>query len=97
MTFLLLCLLILASYRLSRLISKDSIFEPFREWLGKQASNRNRFWLFVAELFHCPYCLGIWISAGFALTVSHSFLEWSLHTLAIAGGQSLLQELSDHA
>jgi hypothetical protein len=97
MNFLLLCLLILACYRVANLISKDVITEFFRAWLGRLASNRNSFWMFVAELFHCPYCLGVWIAAVLAIPVSRSLLEWLLHTLAIAGGQYLLQELSDHA
>lgn len=97
MTFLLLALLILATYRLTRLISKDYIFEPLRRALGRLAARRSKFWLFVAELFACPHCLGVWISAVMALAVAHSFFEWCLFAMAFAGGQSLLQDLSDHS
>lgn len=97
MTFLLLSLLVLACYRLAKLISKDLITEPVRNWFGRKASNGHQAWGFVAELIHCPHCTGVWIAAGLSLSVAHNLLEWCLYTLSIAGGQSLLQELSDHA
>lgn len=90
-------LLVLAVYRLARLISKDLIFEWFRLWLGRKAAGRSYVWLTIAELFHCPYCLGVWFSGAAALLYAHTFLEWLLYTLAIAGGQAFLQEMVDHA
>lgn len=97
MTFLLLVLAILATYRLARLISKDYMLEWFRLWLGKKAAGRSFVWLSTAELFHCPYCLGIWIAGFLSLYFAELPFEWCLYTLAIAGGQSLLQEMIDHA
>lgn len=97
MTILLFVLTVLATYRLARLISKDMFFEGFRRWLGKNAASRSLVWLFFAELFHCPYCLGIWIAAFWAVYFCTTLPEWFLYTLAIAGGQSLLQEMIDHA
>lgn len=90
-------LLVLATYRLARLISKDIISESFRRWLGRKAAGRSFTWLMLAELFHCPYCLGIWIAGLGALLYARSLVEWVLYTLAIAGGQSVLQEFADHA
>jgi hypothetical protein len=95
MTFLLLVLLILACYRLARLISQDLITEFIRNWFGRQAATGRPAWQFLAELVHCPYCTGVWMAAVLALSVSHTFLEWCLYTLAIAGGQSFLQNLND--
>lgn len=95
MTFLFLTLVILANYRLARLITKDMISEPFRRWLGKKAAGRNFIWLHTAELFHCPYCLGVWTAQIFALFFATSLLDWILLTLAIAGGQTFLQGLTD--
>lgn len=97
MNFLMLTLLILACYRLARLISKDLISEPLRRWVGRQASSQNKAWMLLAELLLCPYCVGVWAAMGLAFIVSHSFLEWCLYALAIAGGQSFLQEVSNHA
>lgn len=97
MTSLLFVIAILATYRLARLFSKDMFFEWFRRWLGQNAASQKVVPVFFAELFHCPYCLGIWIAAVFAFYFTNSFPEWLLYTLAIAGGQSLIQEMIDHA
>ena len=94
---MILIMLILVTYRLARLISRDIIFDRFRLWMGRKAASRDFFWLNVAELFHCPHCLGIWIAALLAIAPAHSFYEWFLYTLAIAGGQSFLQSWVDHA
>lgn len=59
MTALLLLLAVLAVARLTRLIAVDKILEPFRFWLGRRwPADSQRLYL-----FHCVWCLSIWIAA----------------------------------
>lgn len=67
-----------ASHKLSRLISKDKVTSPvrapFTELEGKggpaELEERSRgkgFQKAIGELLICPYCLGLWVVAGFSL------------------------------
>lgn len=94
---LLLFVLILACYRMARLVSMDTITEPVRRWVGRQASSQNKGWMFLAELLLCPYCVGLWVGFLLSTLIASSFTEWLLLSLAIAGGQSFLEEVSNNA
>jgi hypothetical protein len=86
--WLTLVLLILASYRLTHLITLDTITEPIRTRLASVP--------FLGELISCYWCAGIWVSA--LLVAGHYW--WPGPTgvialiLAIAGGQALVETLS---
>lgn len=86
-------LAILACYRLSQLLAIDdgpyNVFLEWRKWLGRRA-NGSTFWHNVAEMFHCPFCLGVWFAFPLALLIDGNFL---LLWLGIAGGQAFLEEL----
>jgi len=67
-----------ASHKLSRLISKDKVMSPLRapftELEGRggpaelEESSRGRgARKAIGELLVCPYCLGLWVVAAFAL------------------------------
>jgi hypothetical protein len=67
-----------ASHKLSRLISKDKVTSPLRapftELEGKggpaeleEASRGSGLQKAVGELLICPYCLGLWVVAGFSV------------------------------
>lgn len=67
-----------ASHKLSRLISKDKVTSPLRapftELEGKggpaeleEGSRGTGLRKAVGELLICPYCLGLWVVAGFSL------------------------------
>lgn len=67
-----------ASHKLSRLISKDKVTSPFRapftELQGKggpaeleEASRGTGVRKAIGELLVCPYCLGLWVVAGFSV------------------------------
>ncbi len=91
-------LAIFANYRLARLVATDDITYPVRLAVGRRASGKpaNHPWYFLAELVCCPYCLGVWFGAFFALlSRPKSFRAFLLSWLAIAGGQAALQELLD--
>jgi len=95
-----LLLLILASYRVSLLIAADEgpykIFDKFRKHLGQIAAKRGQgFWWEFSELFHCPFCLGVWMSLVllplyvYPSDLGNLFLLW----MGVTGGQNLLQKL----
>ncbi|HEX8752359.1 MAG TPA: DUF1360 domain-containing protein, partial [Solirubrobacterales bacterium] len=71
-------LLGVASHKLSRLVAKDKVTSPLRApftelegsggpaELEEQARGRG-LRRAVGELLICPYCLGLWVAAGFSL------------------------------
>lgn len=80
----LLAALILGSFRLTRLITRDSITEPMRSKVP------DRFKL--DEWVHCDWCAGVWVSGVVVLltdlitSVPVPLLTWA----AVAGGLGLL-------
>jgi hypothetical protein len=67
-----------ASHKLSRLISKDKVTAPLRapftEYEGQggpseleESSRGTGARKAIGELLICPYCLGLWVVAGFAV------------------------------
>lgn len=95
---LFLVLSIFACYRLAQFIAfSDAPFglmKRIRLFFGKKAgaSKEHGFWWSMAELVNCPYCTGLWIALLLAIILfpDHIFLYW----LAIAGGQSWLENIS---
>jgi hypothetical protein len=88
-------LAVFACYRLAQLIALDdgpySVFDRLRKELGWRAANENVFWQNMAELFHCPFCLGIWFAIPLAFYVGEGIIEIVIAWLAIAGAQAFLQ------
>lgn len=96
---ILVILAILATYRLARLLSRDTILEGLRRSIYRKASNPASGWYFIAELVKCPHCLGVWI-AFFTVIILSLYFHWMLLEgvliwLAVAGGQSFLQSIVD--
>lgn len=94
MNWLRLLILILADYRLARVISSDDISRQVRQAFGKRAAKLGEFSLawYVAEWLNCPYCQGVWGAGLLALLAHpHDWREWLTWTLAIAGGQVILE------
>ena len=98
--YFLFLLLVLACYRLSQLIAIDeglqSIFLELRTRLG--AYNRRPDGEAKTNLgrgISCPHCVGIWIALPLAIVGSGIHWYMLLWWLAIAGGQSLLWNLSE--
>lgn len=88
--------LVLASARVTRLITHDSIFTPVRQWVLIRAERhsiaRLQWW---DELLSCPWCTGMWVSfaatAGW-LTLPRETTLVIASTLALAYLVGVLEE-----
>lgn len=88
-----------AVYRISRMVTREdgpyAMFETLRLSLGKKAA-LNKTWKTLADLSNCPYCLGVWFSAIFAIKfVELGIIQYFTYALGIAGLQAFLQALED--
>lgn len=76
MTFILV-LLVLAHWRLTRVVTDDFILQWFRDWLDQHAA-------YLGYLVACTYCFGFWLAAPFAwvgyqfcgLSATEAWLAW---------------------
>jgi hypothetical protein len=86
-------LAILAAYRLARLLSLEAgpgmVLARLRAWLGNRS-------VFLGTLFECPLCLGVWVAFALTPLVLLPLGEIILLPFAIAGGQCILQLVTDH-
>lgn len=98
-----LILCVLASFRIAQLIALDDgpiyIFDAIRRLFGRMAAGEyHSFKTSLADLFHCPYCVGIWSSAlmivllVYPTVVGDIILLW----LGISGAQAWLQGIVEH-
>lgn len=89
---------IFANYRVAQLITLDvgpfGMFDRIRKFLGRRADN-NLLWRELAELVHCPYCIGVWIACVPALLLAQDIPAFFLLGLGVAGAQAFLQSLTD--
>lgn len=91
-----------ACHRIAQLLTIDlgpfHIFDNFRRALGRKAalSTAPTLYTALAELFNCPYCVGIWVSIIMVLPVLFpgAIGDIVLVGLGIAGYQSLFQDFS---
>lgn len=89
--------LVLAAYRITRLIAVDDLTAPLRERARQWSFGPTRFGgpaVMLYELVTCPFCVGVWVSAAVVLFAANTVVplhwEWVvLVTAAVAGGQSL--------
>lgn len=95
-------LLVLAAYRLTRLVTRDSIWEGTRDRLGARLVDQGSgLGAKVAELITCPYCAGVWVSAlVVAFAAANNLivlpLDAALITVpAVAGAQALCSAVDD--
>jgi uncharacterized protein DUF1360 len=99
-----LALVTVATHKASRLISKDRVtsavrapFTRYQEDDGRgevsEAARGHGLRRAVGELLVCPYCIGLWISAGFAagLLVAPRFTRWFAAVLVALFGADVLQ------
>jgi len=89
-------LAVFACYRLAELIAIDDgpgdVFVSLRFKLGAYNFGGNgRPDTSLGRFIECPYCLGIWFAAVFALVLWPSGWMTPVYWLAIAGGQAFLQ------
>jgi Protein of unknown function (DUF1360) len=101
-----LLLVTVASHKASRLIAKDRVATPLRAPFTRFQSDRDAgpgevderprgrgIRRAIGELLVCPYCLGMWTSAGFVagLLVAPRFTRWVAAVFASFFGSELLQ------
>lgn len=91
-----LALLVLASYRLSRIAVEDTVFDRPRSAIVRWA-DRRRWTQFIGGILSCTWCGGWWISvtlyavwAATAGSGNHANVEHIAAAAAVAGGQGLL-------
>lgn len=86
---------ILATWRIARIVTKDTVSDQARKIVGKQAAGKKQYspeW-YLAELINCQFCVGVWASILVAFLVSDhkkGVKSYLLNFMAIAGGQNLL-------
>jgi hypothetical protein len=97
-TFVVFLALVLATYRLARLVCIDDITAPVRAWTYRfHAGSQARWSRWMVALLQCPHCIGVWIS--FAVTAvwlwasqgwNVGTVEYLILAVAVAGGQSVV-------
>ena len=99
-----LALVTLATHKLSRLIAKarvtSALRHPFTRYQGdagpgevEEAARGRGLRRAIGELLICPYCLGMWIAAGFTagLAVAPRPTRWLASVFAALFGSDVLQ------
>jgi hypothetical protein len=99
-----LALVTVATHKASRLVSKDRVTSAVRAPFTRyqyddgpgevsEAARGRGLRRAVGELLVCPYCIGMWISAGFAagLLVAPRFTRWFAAVLVALFGADVLQ------
>lgn len=61
LTFVLMCL---GSYRLTRIVTADTLTDWFREGLKVRAEEGSFWWEKALQLFECPFCWGFYVSTA---------------------------------
>lgn len=80
-----LIVLILASFRVTRMVTRDTIFDPLRDRIPDSETG-------LGYLIRCDWCAGVWVS-GIIVGVTAQLISIPLPVLvwlACAGGLGLL-------
>src|SRR5579875_1170690 len=104
-----LLLVTVATHKLSRLIAKDRVTSavraPFTRPQGdggpgevEEAATSSGLRRAIGELVICPYCLGLWLAAGFAagLVLAPRPTRWVASVLSAVFGSDVLQIAYKH-
>lgn len=82
MSILLAVLVLVATWRLARLITADFITEPIRAWAARRGEK-------LGYLFECPWCLSIWLAPILvvpAVLWPDNRLVWAVMLILAASG-----------
>jgi hypothetical protein len=55
----------LATYRTTRLFTRDTILNPIRNWIWKKSPPEKSF---IGYLLTCEWCMSVWVGSGFVLS-----------------------------
>lgn len=82
-------LCVLATWRVARLVAhEDGPWDVILHLRRRAGSGM------LGRLMDCPYCVGVWAAAGFALALSTGPLEWGLAWWGVAGGAALIERFT---
>lgn len=104
MVIIQLLIAILATYRLAHFLPQDEgpffIFTRIRNYTATKAMNENNelgFWTNIDNGINCAYCCGLYTAMFVVLVVlwQNYYGNILLLIFAVAGGQTLLQKVSD--
>jgi len=95
MTAVLVVVVVLASWRLARLLSVDEIFRPARERVIDRAGADSQ----IAYLVTCPWCISVWSSPPLiaaAVWWPQNRVVWIVAlSLAASGFAGIMQSVED--
>lgn len=83
----------LAAYRLTRLVTEDTITKPLRDEIVDRGSTvpgfagtgqPGRGWRYAAKLVECPWCAGFWIACGVTIARRVAPRVWEPVAVALA-------------
>lgn len=81
-----LTLLVLASARVTHLLTTDTIAEPVRLLFARTDWGNT--------LIHCPWCIGFWVSVALTtllVALPHPLVYWALTILAVSWALAFLE------
>ena len=85
-------LIALATYRLTRLVISDAIFESTRNRIWKKYPPESSK---IGYLFTCPWCVSIWI--GSALQLSYTIIpNWTTNVEIVLSASAVAGLLTAH-
>lgn len=88
-TWFALVLIVLAVYRLSRLVTRDIILNRPRNWLV------DNFEGWVVTLMLCPWCISVWIAPPVIVLTIYCWPWWSWVMVGLAAS-AVAGQLSEH-
>jgi hypothetical protein len=96
-----LLLAVLTCYRLAQFVTLDDgpmyVCRDLRRQLNAIAATDGKIQKSIAELFSCPYCMGVWFAIPCALAYLYPSMltDVILLIVGIAGAQAFLQGRND--
>lgn len=95
-------ILVLAAFRLTRLVIKDSIFDSLREKIWNRyppVDDQMRPNLNIGYLITCPYCIGFWISLilyiCYTIDLTYTVTMYAASVLALSAVVGWLARIDD--
>ena len=80
---------LLSVWRVTHLLhTEDGPFEIFFRMRQRLRTG------FLGSLFHCFYCLSIWVAIPAAIWFGHAFMDTLLLVLSFSGGAILLERIT---